>query len=763
MKKIYLWVLLLGLSYSGMAQIIGDKTSESYRASKTDITVGETIELIFEVKIDKDWYIYSSDVDPDIGPIPTSFEFAPNAAYELVGKVQPINAKKKFDKIWKADITYFENKAEFRQKVKILKTDAKISGSFEFQCCSNVTGQCLPPEMVDFEFKNFKIAPAPQKTEKTPTGAKENEPKKEENEKITQGVVDLEKDTSNTTSESTENPTDKSGSDNQENTAQNADNQEDTTVFEDSDSSSKSQESMLWFMSLAFLAGLSALLTPCVFPMIPMTVTFFSKNKKKEDLEGLSPEEIRAIERKHRREAIQKTVFYGASIIFIYTLLGTTVSWINGPGFANWLSTHWIPNVFFFLMLVFFAFSFLGMYEIVLPSSWVNSADKQADKGGYYGVFFMAFTLALVSFSCTGPLVGLILVESAGGAIVKPILGMFAFSLAIALPFSLFAAFPSWLNSLPRSGGWLNSVKVVLGFLELALAFKFLSIADQVYHWGILDRDIFLSIWIVIFAMIGFYLLGSIRLPHDSPIDKISVPRAALAIVSFSFVVYMVPGLFGAPLQQLSGYLPPQSSLDFDLVTNTEVERIIAKKLKNTGINLASQNGSGELVQAVDFSKVKYADFLKLPHGLDGFFDYQQGMDYAKQVNKPVFIDFTGHGCVNCREMEARVWSDEAVLSRLQEEYVIIALYVDDRKTLPESAWYKSEYDQKTKKTIGQQNADLQITKFNNNAQPFYTLLDHEGNLLVKPEAYNLDPQNFVRFLDAGLKNFQDRKTVAAR
>jgi thiol:disulfide interchange protein DsbD len=414
-------------------------------------------------------------------------------------------------------------------------------------------------------------------------------------------------------------------------------------------------------------------------------------------------------------------------------------------------------------MLVFFAFSFLGMYEIVLPNSWVNNADKQADKGGYYGIFFMAFTLALVSFSCTGPLVGLILVEAAGGMIVKPILGMFAFSLAIALPFSLFAAFPSWLNSLPKSGGWLNSVKVVLGFLELALAFKFLSIADQVYHWGILDRDIFLSIWIVIFGMIGFYLLGSIRLPHDSPVDKISVPRAALAIVSLAFVVYMVPGLFGAPLKQLSGYIPPQSSLDFDLVTDSEVEMIVAKKLKNSGLTLASQSDGKGIAQAVDFSEVKHANFLKLPHGLEGFFDYQQGVAYAKQVNKPIFIDFTGHGCVNCREMEARVWSDEEVLKRLQEEYVVIALYVDDRKTLPENEWYKSEYDQKVKKTIGQQNADLQIVKFNNNAQPFYTLLDHSGTLLVKPEAYNLNIQNFVDFLDIGVKNFQEKKNIATR
>ncbi len=770
MKKIFIWILFWGLSLPAMAQITGDKTSESYRTSKTEVTLGETIELIFEVKIAKDWYIYSSDVDPDIGPIPTSFKFESNAGYELVGKVQPINAKKKYDKIWEADITYFDNKAEFRQKVKILKADAKITGSFEFQCCSNVTGQCLIPETVEFDFGKFKIISNGNKEDKGSTTTpkedkksgqddtkaniqeKENKTVKSDNDKIDPNSSESKEDKGlieNSEAKTTQ----------PENSGKNAVDFKNITP----ESANENTSSLIWFMSLAFLAGLSALLTPCVFPMIPMTVTFFSKNKKKEDLEGLSEEEIRAIERKHRREAIRKATFYGLSIILIYTLLGTTVSWINGPGFANWLSTHWVPNVFFFLMLVFFAFSFLGMYEIVLPNSWVNNADKQADKGGYYGIFFMAFTLALVSFSCTGPLVGLILVEAAGGMIVKPILGMFAFSLAIALPFSLFAAFPSWLNSLPKSGGWLNSVKVVLGFLELALAFKFLSIADQVYHWGILDRDIFLSIWIVIFGMIGFYLLGSIRLPHDSPVDKISVPRAALAIVSLAFVVYMVPGLFGAPLKQLSGYIPPQSSLDFDLVTDSEVEMIVAKKLKNSGLTLASQSDGKGIAQAVDFSEVKHANFLKLPHGLEGFFDYQQGVAYAKQVNKPIFIDFTGHGCVNCREMEARVWSDEEVLKRLQEEYVVIALYVDDRKTLPENEWYKSEYDQKVKKTIGQQNADLQIVKFNNNAQPFYTLLDHSGTLLVKPEAYNLNIQNFVDFLDIGVKNFQEKKNIATR
>jgi thiol:disulfide interchange protein DsbD len=471
------------------------------------------------------------------------------------------------------------------------------------------------------------------------------------------------------------------------------------------------------FMLLAFLSGLVALLTPCVFPMVPMTVTFFTNNSAS------------------RGQAISKAVFYGLSIIVLYILIGTVVSLINGPGFANFLSTHWIPNVFFFLVFVFFALSFLGMFDLNIPGTVITKVDAQADKGGYLGVFFMAFTIVLVSFSCTGPIVGSILIESAGGQVIKPVLGMFAFSLAFALPFSLFAIFPNWLKSLPRSGGWLNSVKVVLGFLELALALKFLSIADQVYHWGILDREVFLAFWIVIFSLIGFYLLGKIRLPHDDKLENVSVPRMLLATITLTFVVYLVPGMFGAPLKSLSGYLPPQTTQDFDL------------NKASTGL-FASNPGGLDV-------KPKYAEFLKLPHGLQGFFDYQQALQYARKANKPIFIDFTGHGCVNCREMEARVWSDPEVLRRLSNDYVVLALYVDDKYELPESAWYTSAYDGKVKKTIGAQNADLQITKFNNNAQPYYTLIDGNGNLLVAPKAYDLNVEHFAAFLDSGLAAYK--------
>ncbi|MCH8318169.1 MAG: thioredoxin family protein [Bacteroidetes bacterium] len=506
--------------------------------------------------------------------------------------------------------------------------------------------------------------------------------------------------------------------------------------------------SLLGFMLLAFAAGLVALLTPCVFPMIPMTVTFFTT-----DSGG------------RRKSAVKIAIFYGLSIIFIYTFLGIIVAMLFGPAAANFLSTHWLPNVLFFLVFVIFGLSFLGMFEITLPNWLINKADAQSDKGGLYGAFFLAFTLVLVSFSCTGPIVGAILVESAGGQLLKPTLGMFSFSLAFAIPFSLFAIFPSWLRSLPKSGGWLNSVKVVLGFLELALALKFLSIADQVYHWGILDREVYLAFGIVIFTLMGFYILGKVRLPNDSEVKVISVTRLVLSLITFTFVIYLVPGMFGAPLKALSGYLPPLTSHDLDL---PEIIR------QNATANLDDAD-KGNICD-----KPIHSDDLHLPHGLKGYFDFQQGLACAKKLEKPVFLDFTGHACVNCREMESNVWAKPEVLKRLKNDYVIIALYVDDKKELDESQWYTSDkihfatkynlpkaiespnYDDKVKKTIGKQNANLQIIMFNNNAQPYYLLLDHNGEKLAEPKTYDKDWKNFVKFLDEGLKVFENNDRLSS-
>lgn len=617
--------------------------------SPSDPGVGTEATVIFEVEIQKDWYLYSSDFDPDLGPMVTEFSFLPQEGYELIGQVVPIGASRKYDSLWEGEYTYFKKQGRFEQKIRIKTANFQVAGSYMYQVCTDVDGKCIP---FDEEF----TLTSPGKS-----GVREVASKKEKDLLQQRGSTD--------------------------------------------------PYALGTFMLVAFLAGLAALLTPCVFPMIPMTVSFFT--------------------RKDQKGGVFKSLFYGFSIILIYSLVGLVLAPFMGPETANDLATGWIPNVIFFTVFVLFALSFFGLFEITLPHRWVNSADAMGDKAGLIGVFFMAFTLVLVSFSCTGPIVGSILVESAGGISLKPFLGMLAFSSAFAIPFTLFALFPGWLNALPKSGGWLNSVKVVLGFLELAFAFKFLSIADQAYHWGLLDREIYLAIWIVIFSMLGLYLLGKIKLSGDSDSQKVSVPRLLLSIVTFSFVVYLIPGMFGAPLNALAGYLPPLSSQDFKM---------------SRGVAPASNQLCEEPL---------YDDFLSWPDGLKGYFDYEQALACAKEQNKPVFIDFTGHGCVNCREMEQRVWSQPEVIQKLQDHYVLLALYVDDKTELPEASWYQSTYDGKWKKTIGKQNADFQITRFDNNAQPFYVILSPSGELLVEPKAYDLNVDNFATFLETGINQFK--------
>ncbi len=656
-------------------------------------------ELVLTAKIDKGWHLYSQQV-PEDGPIPTTFSYTTLRGVELIGKTLEPNVQPHFDQVFQANIKYFDNQAVFRQKVRVTSADnPAVQGSLEFMACDDE--KCLTPKEVDFSFtlKGYKAASEVSTAGQQPTAP---------------GVV-----------------TDTSPHSRAEAVPDSS-----KTVATDSQGELKAGHSTdyeritksLWTLFFfSFLAGLAAILTPCVFPMIPMTVSYFMKDKKKG---------------KAKREA----GVFGISIILIYTIIGTVVAVTLGANFANFLSTHWIPNVLFFLIFIIFAASFFGMFELTLPSWMINRSDKQVDKGGYTGAFFMAFTLVLVSFSCTGPIVGAILVASAGGKVLEPIVGMFGFSLAFALPFSLFAFFPHWLKGLPKSGGWLNSVKVVLGFLELALGLKFLSIADQTYHWGILDREIYLAFWIVIFTLMGFYLLGKLKFAHDSEVKHVSVPRLALAIITFSFVVYMIPGMWGAPLKALSGYIPPQSSHDFDL---NQIVR------DNVTLCMSAESGTRQSGSICD--KPRYGEFLHLPHGLEGYFDYEQGMACARKLNKPVFIDFTGHGCVNCREMEANVWSAPPVLKRLKEDYIIIALYVDDKTKLPEQEWITSTYDGKVKNSVGKKYADLQISRFNVNAQPYYVLLDTAGRLLVPARAYDLDVDAFVRFLDAGKTEFDNR------
>ena len=482
----------------------------------------------------------------------------------------------------------------------------------------------------------------------------------------------------------------------------------------------------IWCFILSAIGwALIALLTPCVFPLIPMTVSFFLKGSG-----SVARGRFRAL-------------MYGLFVVVLYPVPIAVIillTWLLGgdavtADIFNWLSTHWLPNILFFVVFMVFAASFFGAFEIVLPEKLVNNSDAKADKGGLVGIFFMALTLVLVSFSCTGPIIGSALIQSTSGEVWTPILTMLAFSVVSALPFTLFALFPSWLKQLPKSGGWLNSVKVVLGFVELALGLKFLSVADQTYHWGLLDREVYLALWIAIFSLLGLYLLGKIKFKHDSDMPYLSVTRLVLAIVAFSFVVYMLPGMWGAPLKALSGYLPPIQTQDFVM-------------------------GSGSAVAAeaaTPTSGVKYGDVLELPHDLDGFFDLEEAEAYAKQVGKPLFIDFTGHGCVNCREMEARVWSDPRVLDILRNEYVIVALYADDKLKVDEADWVTTDAG-KVLKTLGKINSYYALKTYGVNAQPYYVLQGNEGTPMVTPRGYDLDVQGFIDFLQSGVEAYKAGK-----
>ncbi len=683
-KYLLLISLIFALSAIAFGQLLSPvKWSFEQKPAKN----GE-IELTFKASIDRGWHLYSTNL-PEGGPIKTTFTFTSDSTkYQIIGGIiSKTSPTKEHDKIFNMDLEFFSNEAIFVQKIKVLSSQSfDLKGTIEYQSCNDQT--CTLDDH-DFSFKiagsDKTVAPVENNTVTNQVTKPDSAVASSNSPVITNEVVN-------------------------------------------------NQHGLWWFLVFSFVAGLAAILTPCVFPMIPMTVSFFMNSNKS------------------KLQAKIQAFIYGGSIILIYTLIGTVVALTLGADFANWISTHWIPNVLFFIIFVVFAFSFFGAFEIILPSSWGNTTDRFVDKGGIGGAFFMALTLVLVSFSCTGPIVGAILVESAGGMVIKPIIGMLGFSLAFALPFTLFAIFPQWLSNLPKSGGWLNSVKVVLGFIELALGLKFLSIADQTYHWRILDREVYIAFWIVIFTMMGFYLLGKMKFAHDSDTKFITVPRLMLALITFTFAVYLIPGMFGAPLKAISGYLPPMTSHDFDL------HKIIRDEIKLVDHRSSGMANFTESATAL-CEKPKFSEFLELPHGLEGFFDFEQGLACAKAQNKPVFIDFTGHGCVNCREMEANVWSDPRVLERLKNDFVIIALYVDDKTDLPQNEWITSTYDHKVKKTVGKKFADFQISRFGVNAQPYYVLLDQNQQLLTKPTARDLNPDHFIEFLDKGLSEFKARQT----
>jgi len=611
-------------------------------------------DLIAKASIEDKWHLYSQNV-PEDGPIPTSFIFETGEAFNLVGNVIEEEGHTVNDPVFNMVIKYFENTATFKQRIELKTKNAlKITGEVEFMVCDDAN--CLPPTFVDLE---FNIA-----------GEK--------------GAVAI------------------------------SDKEEVVTPIKKKDTSKN--KSLLTIFIIAFFSGFAALLTPCVFPMIPMTVSFFTKQSKS------------------KAAGIKNAIIYGASIVIIYVLLGIIVSAVFGADALNALSTNVWFNIIFFLLLIVFAVSFLGAFEITLPSSWGTKVDAQADRGGIIGIFFMALALAIVSFSCTGPIVGTLLVEAAaGGSQVGPIVGMLGFSLALAIPFALFAAFPGWLNSLPKSGGWLNTVKVVLGFLELALAFKFLSNADLVLqlHW--LEREVFLAIWIAIFGALAFYLFGKIQLPHDSPLTHISVGRLSLGLVVLSFTIYMIPGLWGAPLNLISAFPPAQHY--------SESPYGVGFTKLGGG---TSTNSYGELPEGAH---------LMAPHNIIAFNDYDLGLAYAKKVNKPVMIDFTGHACVNCRKMEQNVWAKDKVLPILKNDIVLISLYVDDKRKLEEELASKLRPGKKLK-YIGQKWSEFQTIKYKANAQPFYVLMDHNEENLIDPAGYTPDVDEYHAWLKEGISKF---------
>ncbi|MEK7719816.1 MAG: cytochrome c biogenesis protein CcdA [Bacteroidota bacterium] len=681
-KRIFLFALLLAVFQMVSAQIL-EPVKWSFESKKTGAS---EYELRFMATMDKGWHLYSQFV-PSGGPIPTSFKFDKPAGFTLVGKVIEPKPLEENDPNFNMVVKYFIKSVVFTQKVKVISDKpVEVKGFLEFMCCNNQN--CLPPAEVNYSFKLEGIKTAAVVSKDTTKTL------------VTVPAVTV-KDTAATASQKAQAPV--------------AAAKAEIKPAASNDDFTGKDRTLLWFFLQAFLWGLLAILTPCVFPMIPLTVSYFMKSGAKGKVQAM---------------------VYGLSIIAIYVIFGVLVSVLFGADFGNWLSTHWLPNVLFFLIFVVFAASFFGYFEITVPGWLVNKSVQQEDKGGFVGTIFMAFTLVLVSFSCTGPIVGTVLVQAVGGQILKPVIGMLGFSLAFAIPFTLFAFFPQWLKQMPKSGGWLNTIKVVIGFIELAFALKFLNVPDQTYHWGILDREVYLSFWIVIFTMMGFYLLGKIKFPHDSDYPVVrSFPRLMIIIFTFTFVMYLIPGLWGAPLKAISGWLPPMETQDFDI-------NAIARE----------NGGSGGGIKAVgNVSEApRYADVLKLPHGLSGYFDYDQALRVSKALKKPVFVDFTGHGCTNCREMENRVWSDQGVLSRLRENFVLVALYVDDKVVeMPKEEWYTSKNGREVK-LLGKKNADLQTSQFGTNSQPYYVILDSDGKLLVSPKAYDLNVENFKKFLDAG-------------
>ena len=680
MKKSIFSILLLLFAVVVQAQI---QEPVKFKSELKTLQAGEA-EVVFTGTIDKGWHVYSTDLG-DGGPISATFNVESISGAELVGKLKPVGKEVvAFDKLFEMKVRYFENTAQFVQKLKLTGGEYKVEGFLEYGACNDEN--CLPPTQVPFKFSGK----AEGTTVNGPAADKAADA----------GNVELEKssDTAQTAAMAVIGGA-------ESNTGINVAGDGTTDLWKpvidelQALGETVSQEDMSWIYIFitGFVGGLLALFTPCVWPIIPMTVSFFLKRSK------------------DKKKGIRDAWTYGASIVVIYVGLGLLVTGIFGANALNSLSTNAVFNIFFFLMLVVFAASFFGAFEITLPSKWSNAVDSKAEKtGGLLSIFLMAFTLSLVSFSCTGPIIGFLLVQvSTTGNMIAPAIGMLGFAIALALPFTLFALFPSWLKSMPKSGGWMNVIKVTLGFLELAFALKFLSVADLAYGWRILDRETFLALWIVLFALLGFYLLGKVKFPHDDDDTKVSVPRFFMALASLAFAVYMVPGLWGAPLKAVSAFAPPMQTQDFNLYNN----EVHAK-----------------------------------------FDDYDLGMEYARQHGKPVMLDFTGYGCVNCRKMELAVWTDPKVSDIINNDYVLITLYVDNKTPLSSPVKIMENGTERTLRTVGDKWSYLQRVKFGANAQPFYVLIDNEGKPLNKSYSYDESIPKYIEFLQTGLENYKKEK-----
>lgn len=681
---------------------------------------GSEATLMITATLEDGWHIYSQFLEEG-GPLPTTISFTPSPEYTLVDKVKEEGvAVKSYDKTFMMDIVWYARSVVFSQKVKLHAPLTIIQGKVEFMVCTDE--MCLPPEVVSFNLETKADKPEKRgatreigQTENTapaqaPTHHDHAEPPAMTPvETAYTAAPDPRQEPAFPPLVATNHTKDLA-------TPVDAPPVADAAAGA-VPATEPSTASSPWGIFIAgFLGGLAAIFMPCIFPMLPFTVGYFTKRSA------------------GRKGAVRTAILYGVSIIVIYVAAGLGITLAFGSDALNNLSTNGIFNFIFFVLLVVFGASFLGAFEIRLPHAWINRADAQADRSGLTGIFFMAATLALVSFSCTGPIIGTLLVEAVsigGGLTLGPILGMTGFSLALALPFTLFAMFPSWLKALPRSGGWLNSVKVVLGFLELALALKFLSNVDLAYHWNWFDREVFLVLWIILFGALGFYLLGKLRLLHDAAVERLAPGRLFLALLSLAFALYMVPGLWGAPLKAIAAFLPPQQTQDFDLYTS----RLVA-------------------AAPTEQARKKYDDIFHAPHNLNAFFDYEEGLAYARRVNKPVMIDFTGHACVNCRKMEMTVWTEPDVLQKLREEYVLIQLYVDDRTALQTEPTV-SPYSGRVLETLGNKWSDLQASVFNTNAQPYYVLADGTGALLVNARGADYDASSFGQFLEEGLRRFR--------